>query len=170
MELTYTISRKDYWEFSKFYLERYRHFYRSIGINSLVIATITGIVMRSILHLPEVYVLVWCCVVAAISPPMLYWQCKGRVMRLPAKGGTMLGDHNLRIDSEGVFGKSCAGEGSIRWNGILDIVETKKYIFMFMDTAMGFIIPKSAFPSPADANQFLNAATSFWKATKTQSL
>lgn len=87
-------------------------------------------------------------------------------MRLPAKGGTMLDNHNLKIDSEGVSAKGQVSEGSIRWSGVLDIIETKEYFFIFVDTAMGFIIPKRVFSSPADADQFLNTAKSFWKAVK----
>ncbi|HLY61817.1 MAG TPA: YcxB family protein [Terriglobia bacterium] len=166
MELTYSITREDYWAFNKFYLEKYRHFRRTLAINSIVVAGACGLVMGPVLHLPTAYVLVWCCIVVAVCPAFLYWQCKQRVMRLPAKGGTMLGEHNLRMDSESVSGISLMSEGSIRWSGVLDIVETKEHFFMFVDTAMAFIVPKRVFKSSADAVQFLNAAKSFWKAAK----
>jgi hypothetical protein len=167
MDLTYSITRDDYWTFNKFFLERYRHLRRTMVINSVAVAVVSGLIMGPVLHLPNVYVLVWCCIAAAGFPPFFYWQCKRRIMRLPAKGGTMLGEHSLRFDSEGVSGKTAVSEGTIRWTGVLDIVETKKYFFMFVDTAVAFIIPKRAFASPADADQFFSTATSLWKAAKT---
>ena len=166
MDLTYDISREDYWEFNKFYLTRSRHLRLRIGFTALIVASTCFLLLTLFEATPFKFAVVWACITGMLYVPFAYWNCKRTVMRIPSKGGTMLGEHHLKIGSDGVFGKSKAGEGLIRWSGVMDIIETKKYVFMFMDTTVAIIVPKRVFANSADMVQFLITATSFWKAAK----
>lgn len=77
-----------------------------------------------------------------------------------------LGEHFPKMDSSGVFGRTKASEGIIRWTDITDIVETKDHLFLFVDANMSIVVPKRAVGSAASLAAFLTDAQSSWNTAK----
>lgn len=159
IELTYTISREDFWEFNKLCLERRRgrRFNVPVFVGSAVSVALLLWALNA--QIPWEFV-VGLVVLAALTCLPFKGLAKRRIMRLPLDEGTTLGEHFLRIGPEGVFSKTMVSEGIYRWSGIKDVAQTKDHIFMFTDAHMAHIIPKRAFANQSDAEAFVNLANS----------
>jgi hypothetical protein len=165
MELTFSITREDFWQFHKFYFERRGSFKRAALIFSIS-ASLTGLALGVNGKLPW-WGLLGIVVVAAPLGPLYArfcrWRCKRSIMRLLAKGDPHSGEQSLRINAEGVFIKSHNFEGTTRWGAVREIVETEEYIFILVDALSGLIIPRRVFPDPSSADAFVSLANSFRK-------
>lgn len=82
------------------------------------------------------------------------------VKRIPKEDGGALGEHKFRISDEGLWESTEYNESLFKWSGIKSIVSNKKYIFIFIDTHMGHIIPKRYFDSEEDCSLFLETLKS----------
>jgi len=169
MELKFSITREDFWQFSKFYFER-RGSFRRAAIVFSVVAALTGLILGLNGKLPWWALLSIVVVAAALGP--LYgrfcrWRCKRNVMRLLSEGKYKSGERSLRIDAEGVFVKTPNIEGVTRWGAVNEIVETEEYIFILLDTLSSQVIPRRVFPDHSSADTFVRLANSFWKKSVT---
>ena len=53
-----------------------------------------------------------------------------------------------------------------RWIGIYNVEQNAGYIFISMNQAQAYVIPKSAFASPGDADRFYQTAWQLWKGAR----
>ena len=165
MEITYTITRDDYWEFQWFYILHRRAHRQSIVLNFLAGIVVTAAI-ESRLDASVAVIGVSAPLIAALLVVTLLQVEKKRVMGVPSERGDILGERFFRIDADGVVERTKTRHTLAQWSGILDIAVNKNYIFMFVDTNKAFIVPKRAFRNAADAQAFLDAAMSHWKASK----
>ena len=165
MEITYTISREDYWQFQWFYiLHRPAHRW-SIVLNFLA-GTVVAAAIEWRLDASVTVIAISAPVIGALLVITLLRIEKRRVMGVPSERGDILGEHFFRIDAEGLVERTKTRNSLTQWDGILDIAANKNYIFMFVDAHQAFIVPKRAFERKENVQAFLDTAMSHWKASK----
>lgn len=165
MEITYTISREDYWQFRRYYLLRRR----SMQATAVLVFLLLGlyvVLVEWILNTSELATEISAPLVAAVLMVLLVSRFKHVVMSIPSDKGAILGEHYLSIGAEGVVDRTKSSDRLTRWSGILKIVAHKHYIFLLSDTDQAHIVPKRAFRRKEDAQEFLDAALAHSKADR----
>ncbi len=171
MEVTYTLSREDYWQFNLFVLKRRRGYIWGPVINGLVTGALLLLLILSI----EEETISWglgffglavACAVCGFHFVSRKYLLRRTVKRLPAKDGAILATRTIRIDEEGFEDRSPVGEEKRKWSGIREILENQNYIYLFVDEHMAFIIPKGAFPDSDTARAFIDSARSHWQSAR----
>ena len=169
MEVTYTLSREDYWQFNLFVLKRRRRYIWGPVINGLL----TGALMLLIVLKdeafsagPGLFALAVGCAAGGFHFVGRNYLVRREAKRLPAKDGSLLATNTVRIDEEGFQERSAIGEAKWKWSGIREILENQNYIYLFVDKHMAFIIPKGAFPDSDTARAFIDSARSHWQSAR----
>jgi YcxB-like protein len=160
MEITYNISREDYWQFKKYYLLRRRQMRVAAVVAFLVMALYVALV-EWLLNGGLWLIVISSPLLAAGVMAVVFSRVKRSMMLVPSERGEALGEHYLAIAPEGVVGRTKLSNSLTHWGGILDIVENKGYVFIFVDAHQAHIIPKRAFRGKEDAQAFLDAARSY---------
>ena len=65
-----------------------------------------------------------------------------------------LGRHRLVLGDEGLTESTAVGESRTRWAGVDRVEQTPDYIYIYTSPAAAHIVPKRAFPNPAQADAF----------------
>ncbi|HEV2493220.1 MAG TPA: YcxB family protein [Terriglobia bacterium] len=165
MEITYTISREDYWQFRKYYLLRRRSM-QATAVIAFLLLGLYVVLVEWILNTSTLMMEISAPLIAAVVMILLVSRFKHVVMSIPSDKGRTLGEHYLSVAPEGVVDRTKSSDRLTRWSGILNIVGNKHYIFLFSDTDQAHIVPKRTFQSKDDAQKFLDAALAQWKADR----
>lgn len=70
----------------------------------------------------------------------------------------------MRLEPNGIFRRDASGEALWYYRSIYDIAQSEQQIFFFTEKNAATLVPKRAFNSPQDAEQFFKQAMEFWKA------
>lgn len=70
------------------------------------------------------------------------------------KNTKLLGKHSIILNSEGITDTGNGGETKVKWSSILDFVNYKDHMFIFITESRAFIIPKRAFITEDALNSF----------------
>ncbi|MGO9272015.1 MAG: YcxB family protein [Terriglobia bacterium] len=172
MEVTYSLTREDYWQFNRFLLKRRRSYYWSPIVGGSVAAATCLLLRASDSGTP---LLPWAAGFAVVAAAGVGagWVLLGRryllrraVRRLPAEDGSTLAKRTLRIDPGGIHFSSATGEGVIWWSGVVEITEDQAYLYMFTDKVCAIIVPKRLFADSAVWKDFVETARSYWEQRK----
>jgi len=74
-----------------------------------------------------------------------------------------VGLHTLAIGPDGIQHRSTVIEAKVKWHSVVDITEDDLLLYIFLSPSYPYIIPKRAFSSREEAEEFLNAARAYWK-------
>lgn len=80
--------------------------------------------------------------------------------KLPNNTGPILGPMKLSLDESGVTVKSTYDQTKTSWNGIQNIENTGKYIFIFVDNHIAHFIPADAIGNNEAIENFITQANS----------
>jgi len=69
--------------------------------------------------------------------------------------------HKVIIDSDSLYEKTEVGEQRVIWRGVQRVVETAEHIFIYTAPATAHVIPKWAFATKREAEEFFEAARTF---------
>jgi len=78
----------------------------------------------------------------------------GRAMYKVLKGTDMA--RTITLQEDGIFSENSTSNGLIKWNGILHVARGKNTIFLFIGKRLTVLIPKRAFNSEDELNEFYN--------------
>jgi len=172
MEITYSLTREDYWQFNLFFMKRKRGY----RIAPIIAAVIVGTALVLIgLNFGDPPIPIWFIAltsaggagfVGAWTFVCRHYMLRRAVRRLPAEDGALLGEYTLKIGPEGISGKSATTESSIRWIGVREIAENANYFYLFIDKHVAMIVPKRVFADPTDATEFIKIARSYFEASR----
>lgn len=162
MKVTYELTREDFWNFNKFVTmsnPKYRFNYiLSLAVPALAIAITLGFMGRVL-----ILILVATILGGSLGAYLIYMISKRRVLKLPISKPGTLGEHTIEISVEGLAEKTEVNDSFYKWEGVRKIQTDKSYICFFIDTFMAYTIPKRAFSSSNDADNFYNTALGYWK-------
>ncbi len=162
MEVTYQLEREDYWQFNKFVINRVPALKRQVIFNLLL----PGVIWLGafwVLHFPlAVYIflnlVLWVCWPLYYFPEMK----RATIKRAEMVPGA-LGQHTLTICPERLRQKSLVSESAVGWQSFTELTEDSRYLFFFMSQRFGLIVPKRVFPTPEQAQAFLETAQAYRK-------
>lgn len=161
MEIKCNITRKDYWNFTKY---AFIHVPISRAFLILVAIILFFIFASSINYYYKqgVSQVITYIISMLIFLVVSYNMFKLFAMWLPTSKPGILGEHIISISPEGIRERTLINDGIIIWAGIKKISTNKKYIYIFIDNMMGHIIPKESFSTKEEADEFLNTALMLW--------
>ena len=73
-----------------------------------------------------------------------------------------LGERMTRIGPSGVFGRFPKFEILNYWTSITKIAEDERYFFFFTGGSRAHVVPKRAFATAGDLEQFRKVANTYW--------
>jgi hypothetical protein len=80
---------------------------------------------------------------------------RARAILEPEPNGSILCRQEYSFADEGLHHRTPHWEGVTRWSGLIRIDETEQHLFLMIDRAAAYTIPKRAFASSADAASFV---------------
>jgi len=94
------------------------------------------------------------------------WWLRRGVRMLLAEGHNkgQFGTHEIEISADAVTEQTAHDQSKHSWTVIERVAENAFYIFIYTQPTAAHVIPKVAFPSPAQAAAFLDAAASYHQA------
>lgn len=163
MKVTFTLTPEDIYQFGKFVQfrsTRAKLGFLSIPITWGVIASATAI--GAALSLISVVVAgLWWFAIGVIA---VYVTLKGSGRRRFATDGLRMRERNVSIGEQGVHDATEISDEFFAWKAFLEITQSRNQFYLFIDRYEAVVVPKRAFPSPEQAQQFFETAMSFWKA------
>lgn len=162
-EVTYTFSHEDYLHFIDFWTKRNRRKYIWQIIRVFLLLLAGYIVLLLLSNVAAVYSVVLGTVMATITGAGLLWARRRRMRRVREK---VLGERMTRVGPDGIFGRFPQFEVLNYWKGISEIAEDDGYLYLFTGGSRAHVVPKRAFVSATDLEQFCEAARSYWKSSR----
>ena len=115
----------------------------SFGWNATGMATLTIISLISLLWLP-------------IAPMVWQMKAKNKIKALYREGQLKEREAlTLYITPIGIRTETEDGESSLKWSGVKQILTTPSHIYLYVSNINALVVPRSAFTSEADCEQFL---------------
>ncbi|HEX6273528.1 MAG TPA: YcxB family protein [Polyangiaceae bacterium] len=79
---------------------------------------------------------------------------RARAVTDPVPNGSILCSHEYWLEDDGLRCRTPGWHGVTRWSAIFRVDETDQHLFVMIDRAAAYTLPKRAFASPADAARF----------------
>ena len=111
-------------------------------------------------NLATIYAVALAAILATISGSGVYWLQQRHMRRVREQ---VLGERTTRIGPEGVFGRFPEFEVLNYWKGISEIAEDESYLYFFTGGSRAHVVPKRAFATASELEQFREVANSYWK-------
>jgi hypothetical protein len=166
VELTITLNEKDYWQFSKFFTHKPK---KSLGqrnlsrLFSLLTWVLFGVFIaymyKEVLKREgSIIEILWPMLIVAITFLAIayFYTLKFRKNLTPKPGGFILGTTKFKFTENGIEEEGENYKTSMSWGGVLNILNELNYIYIVLDTAAAYIIPKRIFNSEDQAIEFFN--------------
>ncbi len=167
MDVQFTLTAKDHWEFYKFAMWNVPSV-RSAVAGSLfglfTIIFLIGAFFSALLRTLDVFLLVimpitW----FAINACFYFWRRHQMVNARVHKTPGAIGECTVFLSSDGIRANNSIKELFTSWLGIVRIAESSSYIFIFFEDAGAYLIPKRAFRNQELAQSFFDQATQYWR-------
>ena len=159
MEVNYQFSHEDYLHFIDFWVKRNRRRYIRQRVRQFLLLFLGYLVLFLLTKLPTVPAILLSAILATICAVFLYWAQRRRMRRVR---DAALGERMTRIGADGIFGRFPQFEILNYWKGISEIAEDESYFFFFTSGSHAHVVPKRAFATPDNLEQFRAAANSYW--------
>jgi len=83
-----------------------------------------------------------------------------------AENRGILGEHTITLTPEALHERTAVNDSKALWRGLFRVDGTLEHIFIFTQPNSAYVIPRRAFPSPADSEQFLATARTYYEAAR----
>jgi|SRR5438128_771209 len=165
MEITYSLTREDYFQFNKFLAKRTRGYYTYPAACGAIAAATCTLLVRTLSDFSLSWVILLVLTAGGLGSAFQFILMRRCLRRLPANADH-LGTLAVRVEPEGVWGKTAISEGMLQWKGISQVVENPDYVYLLVDRHAGFIIPKRVFADLAAGKTFIDTARSYWESSR----
>lgn len=169
MRVKFNIDRIDYWNFNKYTMLNIPKIRRNFILNMIsvpIIILICLLFFKKSYDMTITVVFILTVIGGIIGDLLLIGIVKLQVMKIPYNKDGLMGEHTIEIDEKGVRETTAVNDGFHLWEGIHSIKQDKEYIYIFLDSILAHIIPKKAFNSVNEANEFYNKSVEFWQYRK----
>jgi len=167
MEMTYTLTGEDYFQFNKFVAKRKWSYYTNHpAVSGIVAAATCTLVVRVFSdRAPSWIILLGALTAGGLGVGAQFFLMRRCLRRVPANAHR-IGTLTVRVDPEGVRVKTAISEGTVRWEGVLQIAETLDYVYLLTGQYVGFVVPKRAFTDLATGKAFVDTARSYCESSR----
>lgn len=172
MQVAFELTPEDLWQWSLYY-RRNKHYMRpaflaawliTLGFMLVLLLSIVGLNLLGhqpvpwtlLLYLPGIAWLFY-----RFLPPS-----RKRVTERFARDPAQFCRHVITISPEWIEETTPVSQSKTAWPRLTSLEENASYLFLCIKGLGAYIIPKSAFPDPQDADVFLDTARRYWDAAK----
>src|SRR5262252_1064708 len=159
MEVTYTFSHEDYLHFIDFWVKLNRRAYLKWTARVFTLLLGGYVVLFLLSNVPVGGAVGLGAFLAAICTGLIYWVRRRHMRRVKENS---LGERMTRIGPSGVFGRFPKFEILNYWTGITKIAEDEGYFCLFTGGSRAHVVPKRAFATAGDLEQFREALNAYW--------
>lgn len=85
----------------------------------------------------------------------------GRQVAKEGRNRGLLTAHHFSIDEAGLVDRTSVTETRTSWEGVERVVQTDAHIFIYVSATSAHVIPKSAFATPQQAQEFFELARKY---------
>ncbi len=82
--------------------------------------------------------------------------------------GNLTRPRTIDLQPDFIYSEDENSRSVTSWRAILNVVEGKEHLFLFLDTRSAIILPKRSFASPQEMQNFLQTALSYWGRTRNE--
>lgn len=165
MKIKYQITKDDYLEFNMYHLENSPSVKKELRVHKYIIpllliaaaaafSLLTGMPLVITFPIFLIFAVLW-----SISYPKFYKQnAMKNVSRVLDHGVQSQGAprYVLNLKEDGVYATSGAGQTFNKWSDIIKFEETDSHIFLYVTEKLAHVVPKRAFKTAEEKNEFLN--------------
>ena len=177
MVIQYQSTLEDLLAFNRYHIEhspslRRYHWYVRIGAS--VLCVVVGLIMfyaleHSFRISPILYAVAIGMGVCAffVLPPMIWSSTKKRIVRMFQEGQNkgMAAPTTLSIDESGIEANNGLGTSKLLWTAIERLAVTDEYAFLYVSAMNAVVVPKRAFASDAQRQEFVQLVRQYHGAT-----
>ncbi|MBD7913144.1 YcxB family protein [Clostridium cibarium] len=92
-----------------------------------------------------------------------YYNLIEKEIRKLQKAGGYFCEHTIKMNEEGVREITSYNDTLSKWKAINSVTENKDYIYVIFSNSSFHVIPKRAFNSIEEANEFYDKSVILWK-------
>jgi len=172
VQIAFDLTPEDLWQWTLYY-RRNKHFVRPaflvawLAALGLMLVLLLSILAISLLHHQPVP---WRLLFYSLGIAWLAYRFippgRKRVIGRYARDPGQFCNHVITIDPAGIEETTPVSQNKMVWSRLTSIEESAMYLYLCVKGAGAYIIPKSAFSSPHNADVFLNTARRYWDVSK----
>ena len=125
---------------------------------------------QTVFHTLVMFILVFLLTVVVIGGVAAFIHTRLRNRRYRSLGksiASIFQPRLLRLEEESVFYVDATGERTVPWKSVSEIVEDAERLYLFQGPRAVVPIPRNAFASPAEMQEFIRFARARWRASRT---
>ncbi|MDQ2687496.1 MAG: YcxB family protein [Armatimonadota bacterium] len=165
VEVTYTLTHSDLFDFHKHVAFRQPRFWIGTIIRVLFFPTLyLGVSL--FLGMKLLTVIALTLLMTGAMTFFVWWTYRSEIIKNAAAYPGAFQTQIVWIDADGVHAKSDLGAGVSSWAAYSELTETDKLICFMQNRVDGLAVPKRAFTHPADAQRFFETAVACWKSAQ----
>jgi hypothetical protein len=161
MEISFSVSREDYWRYNIFNHLHVPKNRNSSGI-SIIIAAVLIIIWKLFIGSGWVAILESLMIFLVFCVVFFYIILRNSVSWFYKNDPGYFQEQTIIIDETGIREINAAADLKYSWHGIRDILQDNHNVYIYVEGSLGYVIPRRAFSSQDDAIKFFRLATLYW--------
>jgi hypothetical protein len=163
MKVTFTLNADDYWRVNRYVLfEKSRHIFFLIAF-FLVLVAFGNLFPK---NQPITFWSLIPMLLVVLIVGGIFLSLKFDILSLPFGKPSEAGEQILTLTQHRLTLQTATSDWSLSWDGVFDLAEDKKELFVFLSKNRALVVPKRAFSSEQECQAFFDSAKSYWKAVK----
>jgi hypothetical protein len=164
MDLKYKLTEEDYINFNLFHMKNSETIMKSVRnqrIFTPVFYLLFSVVFSFLLDIPFLVSFTPFFILSVLwvlfYPKYLFGRAIRHTKKLVKEGRneSILGEHYMVLNDEGIVDKTSKGETKVTWSGINELKENDQYIYLYNSALSGYILPKREFENVEEIRQYL---------------
>jgi hypothetical protein len=165
MDLRYQLTEEDYINFNLFHMKNSETIMKSVRnqrIFTPVFYLLFSVVFSFLLDIPFLVSFTPFFILSVLwvlfYPKYLFGRAIRHTKKLIKEGRneSILGEHHMVLNDEGIVDKTSKGETKVTWTGINELKENDQYIYLYNSALSGYILPKREFENVEEIRQYLS--------------
>jgi hypothetical protein len=165
MDLKYNLTEEDYINFNLYHMKNSETIMKSVRnqrIFTPVFYLLFSVVFSMLMDIPFlvsftpffILSILW----VLFYPKYLFGRAIRHTKKLIKEGRneSILGQHQMVLNDEGIVDKTTKGETKVSWSGINELKENDQYFYLYNSALSGYILPKREFENVEEIRNYLN--------------
>ncbi len=163
MELTYSLTTDDFWQFNKLVLRKNPTQLLRLAVSAVLVPVLLFFELWIARVIPTFTGFVIWLVLSIFWAVFLAWNFKRMSLRRVQQPLGGLGLRMVRIDSAALVSSSELIQTRFLWRAVTNISDSPVGVLLFVTKVQAIIIPNSAFTSAGQRESFVQMVTAYWR-------
>jgi len=171
-EITYTLSKDDYWRLSRFWMRCTPAGRRAVFFSGVLPGLLTAFLVGAVMIAlnpdgPLALAAAFAALALAAFVPVTYGGTKWNAHQAFRKAPDHFKTATLRISPTGFHTGNLSFATEVAWSAVPDVTRDEYALYFFVAERQAIIIPMRAFPNAAAGDAFFDTARGYWTAART---